>query len=645
MTLSLNVVLATALSLGSDESTDRHTVLHSQNGRLLSLPAALDPSRKLKVCVLADSPPAKGRSPKGEPAERLEITGASRFRLEIVAPAGPCGGICSQDAPVGTEKACVALAVAPEWLSDGVLRYRLLQPESGGPVKTSESASPEGRRRALIETMREVAGQPFHGSSVLDGLSTDSSSRELAAAERVLADLAKQRAESAASAERSVALKPVLDDLGLWIKNVKALEDAEPRRSALIETIRRQTANLLPKDGYVLTGLSAVSSSKELAEVKKAIKDLAEVLSQSRATAEKSAALAGTLADLELWIDEVTRHEQAIAARKVVARDRGTLFFEGELVFGGYRRTLLLNHDGSSPMAATTDFEPIAPHEHLLFYLQRPGAGRFQAKLESGDKKPFELISPALPNSSVPARWVMERIGDATNFTTGKDIALTINKLGEKAEMVRQIAIPVIESYRWLVTTGVYFSRIPRRTFYISDVANGTAGVSQTGTTARQEVVPGGPVPTATPSDVTTVTNRTETASGLKGVVALSEKSSPSAAFFLSYFVKPRVNRPGGFRKENLVPAIVLGGKLDAPLQEGLLGIGFEPIRGVQIIGGLVKGRRTERGDGVELGRPLLVSTTIPTIHSFGAATGFVSLAIDVKPIAAELEKLLGKLF
>ena len=114
----------------------------------------------------------------------------------------------------------------------------------------------------------------------------------------------------------------------------------------------------------------------------------------------------------------------------------------------------------------------------------------------------------------------------------------------------------------------------------------------------------------------------------------------------MSFYLKTRINRPGRiFRAENLIPAIVLGAKLDAPLQEGMLGLGVEPIRGIQIIGGLVKGRRTELGEGAELGKPLLVSTTIPTIHRVGNATGFVALAIDVKPIASELEKLLGKLF
>ena len=571
------------LVVGATALADNPPVRHARDGRMVELPSRLDRSEEVEVCVLPDPPPVPTPTPVPPPAPTPTPT---------------------WDDP------------KPELGHQGRAFKLELIPPAGMCLSKDDceftSANVQPEKAACVTTKGRIKEY-----LMIDGV------------------LRYRLVQPFIPPEPRPTPAPV---------DTRELS----RREAILKKARDLTEDRIPLEGYILKDLSSTSSAARLKSLGAAMQQLIEVLSKFQNQADAAGELTGTLADLQQWIASQEKREAAEAARDSVAAEGGTVFFEGELVLGGSRRTLFLNHDGTPPRGVTTDVEPIAPHEHLLFYLQRPGSERFQAKLESGDKKAFELISPALPNSSLPAAWVLERIGDATNFTTGKDIALTITQPGEKPEMVRQIAIPVIESYRWLVTTGLYFSNMPRRTYYISDVANGTTSTTQTDNTARQEVVPGGPTPTATPSDVTNVTNTTAVASGLKGVVALFEegKPSPSAGIFVSYFLKPRVNRPGRvFRWGNLVPAIVLGAKADAPLQEGMLGFGFEPIRGVQIIGGLVKGRVTELGDGVELGKPLLVSTTIPTIHGAGRSTWFTALSVDVKPIAAELEKLLGRLF
>jgi hypothetical protein len=609
----LSKLLPCLLAFGSVAFADNAPIKHSQDGRLLSLPPTLDRADRIIVCVLPTPTPTPTPAPTpastypaapaqtatpipapyfDDPAPELAITGAQTFVMELLLPSGQCPA-----------KTCTIHGIPTEIEGENGQSHR---PGEGGSKTSKEVCASKAVNDLLIPdgVLRYRLIQPF------------------------------------LSATRRPDAPP------------PGPNPQESEQESILAAVTRLTKGRLPSDGYILKGLKTSSSTEQLKNLAKALEELAEVLAKFTDQAQPAAELTGTLADLKLWIASRESKEKAEAkaaeTRAEVARNGGTVFFEGEVVLGGFRRSLLVNHDGSLPQGVTTDFTPVAPHEHLLFYLQRPGSEKVQTKLDSGEKKPFDLNTAAMPDSSLRAKWVVERIGEGTNFKTGKDVALTISKAGEKPETVRQIAIPVIESYRWLVTTGVYFSGLARRSFYISDVANGTTTGSHTVTDSRVVVVPNGPTPTATPSDTTTVTTKTDTTSGLKGVVALSEegKPNPAAGIFFSYYLKTRVNRPGKpFRTAHLVPAIVLGAKMDAPLKEGLLGLGIEPIRGLQIIGGFVKGRQIELGEGVQLGKPLLVSTTIPTVGRVSKATGFISLAIDVKPIAAELEKLLGRLF
>lgn len=308
--------------------------------------------------------------------------------------------------------------------------------------------------------------------------------------------------------------------------------------------------------------------------------------------------------------------------------------FSGEFPLGEYRRSVFMNESGETLSRSPASDDVVAPHDQLIFYMQRKGSTLRQVEMTSEGKGKFFLTSP-LPPSQVRADWVLERIGDGTNFAARKDVIFAISEIQEgKPVKLREVSVPVVDSYRFSFTTGVYFSDVPRRTYYLSDLT--VAGRTETDTTTT----------TIPPGTSERVIVEVPVA---KRVVALAEPSGrqPAAAGFFSFYLRPRTDKPGKvFRKEYFAPAFVIGAKLDAPLKEGLLGIAVEPIRGLQLIGGLVKATRVELGEGLTVGQPLGPgSDKIQTIEKLGKTTSFFAIALDVKPIAVAADKLIAKLF
>ena len=410
----------------------------------------------------------------------------------------------------------------------------------------------------------------------------------------------------------------------------KAIPLDRSRLKTLLEKIQGETQGIVASDSDLFSTPSPTAPLEDI-ELAHATRALQRLLDAGNAMTPLRQQMAASLLELER-ISET--HVKWKLVQRTIREEAGRqVLFEGEYPIGRYRTSLYLSESGERIGPGTVSRQYLAPHDQLLFYLQRKGSTAQQVEVQVDGKGSF-LSSPALPISQTTADWVVERVGDGTNFVAGKDIRVSVSRTAaDKKEKVNELAIPVLESYRWAFTTGIYLSSIPRRKYYISDNATSVSNTTQVVTAVA---------PTGTTTTTTLATNT-------RGLVALDQPfgRQPSAGFFVSYNLRARTVEPGPpFRKGGLVPAIVVGAKIDAPLKEGLVGLGIEPVRGFQLILGRVKGAVVEAADGVEVGKPLdVVSTTVPTVDRFGKAKWFVAVAFDVKPLGDSLQKLLGKVF